>query len=152
MFRLLVPKKILSLLLLFNSSGTNPKPSIFFALWHFQHCHWLFAHCKHGDGFDNDCVSCDGIVCHSLEIMHFSSTWYYNCCDWHRKYGEYYKSITNVLGSSLIWMCWISNICFDFFLTTIACRKTTTIFLNSTRPNRWATKDICILKNDRIFF
>ena len=89
MFRVLLPKKILSLLLLFNSSGTNPKPSIFFALWHFQHCHWLFAHNKHGDGFDNDCISCDGIICHSLEIIHFSSTWYYNCCDWHRKYGEY---------------------------------------------------------------
>ena len=96
MFRLLLPKKILSLLL-FNSSGTNPKPSIFFALWHFQHCHWLFAHCKHGDGFDNDCISCDGIVCHSLEITHFSTNWYYNCCDWHRKYGEYYKSIPKIL-------------------------------------------------------
>ena len=34
-----------------------------------------------------------------------------------------------------------SNICFDFF--NCAClRKTSTNIRNSTRPNRWATKDI----------
>ena len=36
---------------------------------------------------------------------------------------------------SLIWTCWISNICFDFFLC--GCRKTTTNIRFSTCPNWW---------------
>ena len=49
----------------------------------------------------------------------------------------------DVLGSSSTWNCRILN-CFDFFSTAPACIKQQQIFKiqNSTRPNRWANKDI----------
>ena len=57
------------------------------------------------------------------------------------KFGSNCNYSSYVLGSSSIWMCRISNICFDFF--NCAClRKTITNIWNSTSPNRWATKDI----------
>ena len=56
------------------SSGTYPKPSAFYALWCFQLCHWLFAHYKHGDGFNNGCISCFYFVCYTQEIQHFFGT------------------------------------------------------------------------------
>ena len=46
----------------------------------------------------------------------------------------------NVLGSSLIWTCRISNIC-CCFLQASAVEKIKTNIRNSTHPNRCATKD-----------
>ena len=46
----------------------------------------------------------------------------------------------NVLGSSSIWMCRISNVCFDFF--QLRQPEENNNIGNLTRQNGWATKDI----------
>ena len=57
------------------------------------------------------------------------------------KFGSNCNYLSYVLGSSSILTCRISKICFDFFNYTCL-KKTIANIRNSTRPNRWATKDI----------
>ena len=54
----------------------------------------------------------------------------------------------NVLDSSPIWTCQISNICYCF-LQPGAVEKVNTNIRNSTCPNQWATKEIKTEKKQR---
>ena len=54
-----------------------------------------------------------------------------------------------ILGSSSIWTYRILNICFVYFSCACLYKQTKNI-RNSTRPNRWATKDISSTQNKHL--
>ena len=83
--------------------------------------------------------------------------WVFLCFTWFYSVKESFHNLSKseiremyVLGSSLIWTCWILNICFDFFHCICLHKITTNIWLsiskiqNLTYPNQWAAKDIRI--------
>ena len=77
-------------------------------------------------------------------------TWFYSVKEYCHNLSKSEIREMYVLGSSLIWTCWILNICFDFFHCICLHKITTNIWLsrskiqNLTYPNQWAAKDIRI--------